>query len=106
MTYDKQITPQMILDCLNETVGLCEEKVEAEWAHLKNPFYWLKALFTFILRIPFMLIEATGFDVGKVEDHFLAKLFKLIEVIVILLLLVKFGIGKEGVVDFLKNLVK
>jgi hypothetical protein len=75
-----------------------------EWSHLKNPFYWLKALFTFILRIPFMLIEATGFNVDKVEDHFLAKLFKLIEVIVILYLLFRLGAGNKGLIEVLKSL--
>jgi hypothetical protein len=53
-----------------------------------------------------MIIEATGFDVSKVEDHFLAKLFKLIEVIVIFYVLIRLGAGKETLVDFFKGLVK
>ena len=103
---DRRIGNDDIWNTINEAIGGCEERVETEWRHLKNPLYWTKTAFTFVLRIPFMIIAATGFDVGKVEDHFLAKLFKLIEVIVIFYVLIRLGVGKEGLAEFFKGLVK
>lgn len=90
---------------MTQAIGASEERVGIEWSHLKNPLYWIKALFTFILRIPFMIIGATGFDVGKVEDHFLSKLFKLIEVIIIFYVLFRLGAGNQGLIEVLKGLV-
>jgi len=106
VTHGNQVTPQIVVDAINQTIGACEEQIEIEWRHLKNPLYWIKAALIFVLRIPFMIIEATGFDVSKVEDHFLAKLFKLIEVIIIFYVLIRLGAGKEALVDFFKGLVK
>ncbi|MGH9932302.1 MAG: hypothetical protein ACREA9_24130 [Pyrinomonadaceae bacterium] len=103
---DRRIGNNEIWDGINETIGGCEERLQIEWSHLKNPLYWIRAAFTFVLRIPFMIVAATGFDVGKVEDHFLAKLFKLIEVIVIFYVLLRLGAGKEGLVDFFKGFIK
>jgi hypothetical protein len=103
---DRRIGNDDIWNTINEAIGGCEERLEIEWRHLKNPLYWIKTAFTFILRIPFMIIAATGFDVSKVEDHFLAKLFKLIEVVVIFYVLIRLGAGKETFADFFKGLAK
>jgi len=89
------IEKQLILDTMNMIEGACESRVETEWKRLLNPLNWVKAILAFILRIPFMLIEATGFDVHKVEDHLFAKLFKVTEIILIIYILLRFGFGRE-----------
>jgi hypothetical protein len=55
----------------------------------------------FIIRIPFLLIKASGFDVSKVEDHFLAKVFKLTEIAVIVYTLIRLGLTQQELRDFL-----
>jgi hypothetical protein len=92
---------QEIYDALNQTLGECEARVALELRHLINPLYWIKELLVFIIRIPFLLVEASGFDVGKVEDHFLAKAFKLVEIAVIVYILVRLGLTQQDLKDFL-----
>jgi len=98
------VTHHFIYDALNQTLGECEEQVEKEFWHLINPLYWVKELLVFIIRIPFMLINASGFAASKVEDHFLAKVFKLIEVIVIIYVLIRLGISTTEIKQLLINI--
>jgi len=98
------VTQQWIYDAMNQTVGACEARLDVEFRHLINPLYWLKAILVFSIGIPFMLIEASGFDVSKVEDHFLAKLFKLVEVGVIIYVLIRLGITKDQLQEILIRL--
>lgn len=100
------IDRQWIYDAISQTIGRCEEVVAAERRNLVNPIYWLKNLVVSILRIPFVLIEATGFDVGKVEDHLLGRVFKLLELAVILYVVFKLGLTKEQQAALLQILIK
>jgi hypothetical protein len=93
-----------IEDKINETIGRVERRIRAELINLFNPLYWLYSLFVFVVRIPFHLISISGFNVSKVEDHFIAKLFKLAEVGVIIYVLIKLGIEKTSMVDFLTTI--
>ena len=99
---------QLIIDALNQTLGASQERVAVEYRHLKNPIYWMKEVLVFIIRIPFIIIEASGFDVSKVEDHFLGRAFKLFEIIVLIAILVWLGLSKDelrqAVVTFLPSL--
>lgn len=95
------VSIQWILDVINQTIGACEEKVKTEFRRLINPFYWIVQIIILIIRIPFMLIEASGFDISKVEDHFLAKVFKLFEIGIIIYILIYFGINKEQLSQFI-----
>jgi len=96
----------LVDDALNQTIGECEARVMAEFRHLINPLYWIKELLVFIIRIPFILIEASGFDVSKVEDHLLAKVFKLIEIGAIIYILVRLGLTKDQLQQALMALFK
>ena len=84
MSHGGLITKQAIYDALNQTIGECEASVSVEKRRLINPIYWIKELIVAIIRIPFMLIEASGFDVSKVEDHLLGRIFKAFEIVIIL----------------------
>ncbi len=94
---------RMIFDTMVQTIGECESKVKEEFIHLINPFYWLKELLVFIIRIPFVLIQASGFDVSKVEDQFIGKLFKLVEIVGIVYLAIQFGANNQQIQDLLKS---
>ena len=90
------VPKQLIVDALNQTLGACQERVPVEFRHLINPVYWLKELLVFIIRIPFMLFEASGFDVSKIEDHFIGRAFKLVYALILIAILVRwFGVTKE-----------
>jgi hypothetical protein len=85
------IDKAVIDDRLNQLIGKCEEWVETTRRRLLNPFYWLYEAIAFILRIPFRLVEMTGFDVAKFEDQIWAKLFRLVELGVIVWFLYRLG---------------
>lgn len=95
---------QAIYDAINKTIGECEAEVKQKFRRLINPLYWILDLITLIIRIPFLIVQASGFDVGKVEDHFLAKLFKLAEIVVMAYLLTRLGIGGETLGDLILRL--
>lgn len=102
-SYDG-VDQQRIIDALNQAVGECEAEVHAEFLHLINPLYWIKAALVFVIRIPFMLIELSGFDVSKVEDHFLARLFKLLEIVGIIVFLLWLGLSIEEIMQAIMTL--
>jgi hypothetical protein len=95
-----------IEDKINETIGRAELRARVELFNLFNPLYWLYSILVFVVRIPFHLVSVSGFNVSKVEDHFIGKLFKLAEVGIIVYILVKLGIEKTDMIDFLKSIVK
>lgn len=101
----KGISRQMVVDALNQTIGACEEQVKEEFFKLCNPINWVKELLLWFLRLPFMLIELTGFNVEKVEDHLFGKLFKALEIAVIILILYRLGVGGEDLKTIIKNML-
>lgn len=106
MSHGGLIDNQMIYDILNQTMGECEAEVSREFRHLINPFYWILELIIFIIRIPFLLVQTSGFNVSKVEDHFLAKAFKLLEVIAIIYILIRLGLEREDLQQIFLKLFK
>jgi hypothetical protein len=105
-TSYRGIEPSAIRDVMNMTIGTAEERLKSEFFHLINPFYWLLELLIFVLRIPFYLVSATGFDVSKIEDHLLAKLFKLAEMIVIVYVLLWLGLEKTDIAEYIKPMLR
>src|ERR1700681_1389211 len=99
------IDRQMIVDALNQTRGAASERVETEFRRMLNPLQWVKDALGFVLRIPFMLVEATGFDISKVEDHFLGKIFKFIELSLLLWIAIRLGLGKQELRSLLEKLI-
>jgi len=92
----------MILDALNQTIGAYEERVVRERRRLWNPLIWIIEAIAFVIRIPFLILETAGFDRGKIEDHFLAKIFMLAEFLAIVILL---GLKRAEILDLLKKLL-
>jgi hypothetical protein len=101
----RNVTEQMIIDALNKTLAATIEAVQIERRHLWNPFYWLLEVFKFIIRIPFMLIQLSGFNVDKVEDHFISKAFKLAELAGIFYLLYRLGMTNEQFRELITKLL-
>jgi len=94
---------QMIYDALNKVVGACEDEKERALRELVNPFHLVKNIVLMILRLPFMLIEATGFNVSKFEDHFFGKSFKLAMLLGLVWGLLALGFEKADLVEIIKS---
>jgi len=94
---------QKIYDTLNRVIGACENEKERSWRELINPFSLIKNIVLMLLRLPFMLIEATGFNVSKFEDHFFGKLFKLLMLLGMVLGLIELGFEKSDLVEIMKT---
>lgn len=99
------IPQQSIIDLLNQTRGTAEDNIHAELIKSINPFHWLKELIVLILRIPFVLVQATGFNVEKVEDHLLSKIFKFAELVFIIWLGFKIGLGSDDLHSLFERIV-
>lgn len=98
------VSRQMIVDAMNRTLTACHERVDKELWQLFNPFHWISVLLGIILRSPFWLISKTGFNVSKIEDHFIGKISKLFFIFVILWFCIKLGFTKEQLKDILIRL--
>ncbi|ATW24195.1 hypothetical protein [Candidatus Formimonas warabiya] len=92
------IDKQVIIDAINQTIEACEIRVKQELWNLINPLYWVKTIFIFIIRIPFLLIKFSGFNVDKIEEHIFSKLFKVIELGVLIIILLKYGFNLDEIV--------
>jgi hypothetical protein len=99
------IDHSLTLDALSEMIGACEEEVNRQWKHLRNPFYWIIALLKTIIRLPFIILQLSGFDVAKVEDKLFAKILKLIEVAAIGYILIRYGSTNPHLRDFLMKIL-
>lgn len=99
------IDNQMVYDALNQTISELEVQFEKDRRRLVNPLYWAIELLTLIVRFPFLLIEASGFDVHKVEDHIFGRLFKLLEIAILLYLLIRVGFTPEQLREAILKLI-
>jgi len=104
-SYDG-IKESWIEDKINETIGQLKRRLRKEFYQLINPFYWIYSIFVFIVRIPFYIISVSGFDVKKVEEHLISKIFKLLEIFALVYFLLKLGIQKTQLLEWLKLIIK
>lgn len=100
------IPNQRKLDTLNKLIGQLEGKIDFEFKKIINPLFWLGLAIEKVLRIPFWLLSKTGFEIGKIEDHFLGKAFKLVEIIVLLYISIRLGVPDEWVTAILGTIGK
>ncbi len=94
LSHGEGVDRQMVIDTLNRTVGAAEEKVRSELRHALNPAWWLWSALVFILRIPFIVLNAAGFNTEKFEDNLWSRLFKVAEVVAIAYFLAKLGLSR------------
>lgn len=107
--YDAVLDPPSALidfdtifrDTINQVIGILEWKQAKEFRHLVNPFYWLKELIVFLVRLPHILISVSGLDVKKVEEHFIGKLSQLVYVIALILLAARLGISVADIIQLI-----
>ncbi len=95
-----------IRDTINETIGRTQQRLRLERVNMFNPLYWLYQVLVFLVRIPFHIVSVSGFDVSKVEDHFLGKVFKLVEIGVVIYVLIRLGLDKTDIAKYIMDLVR
>jgi hypothetical protein len=80
-----------------------ERKSSKELRQLINPFYWIARGVILVVRLPYTILELSGFDIQKIQEHLIARLFQLLYVIGLIWILLRFGLG--SVIDIKSLLV-
>jgi hypothetical protein len=60
------IPRHLINDAMVQLEGAAADELSSEKHRLLNPLNWIKESLVFVIRIPFMIIDASGFHVSKV----------------------------------------
>ena len=63
---------------IDMALGVYQSDRKAARRRTINPFWWMGRGLLWIVKIPFVLLGAVGFDAGRVEGSFLGKIFKLL----------------------------
>jgi len=72
------ISPQMIIDKLDQSIGVYDDERTRALIRTFNPFWWLWKVFKWIANIPFWVLKEIGFNTSKIESSFLGKILKFI----------------------------
>ncbi len=84
---------------INKCLGVLNNQLSIELRQLINPIYWISRLLVFLIQLPYKLIEISGFNAEKIQDHFLGKLAQLLYVIALILFLIWLGV--ESIQDLI-----
>jgi hypothetical protein len=76
--WQLQIGPEYVLDLTDKAIGTYERECQRLLRKSFNPFYWAALPIAWLLRLPFKLIGAVGFDATKAEQSRVGKLVKLV----------------------------
>lgn len=85
-------------DCLNKMIGILKETKTSALINLFNPFNWLAVT----LKIPFMIIKATGFNIDKIENGLWGVFIKTSFIILMVWIFLRWGFEPEQLVGILK----
>jgi hypothetical protein len=72
-----EIPHTMVFDALDRAIGEGQRREKKLFRSLFNPFYWAGLLIVAVLRLPFRLLGAAGFNAAKAEQSLFGKLVKL-----------------------------
>lgn len=76
--YSFDLPTEKVFDCTDAAIGAYERECQKLLRKSFNPFYWLGMLIVWVLRLPFKLFAAAGFDTTSVEASFFGKTLKLV----------------------------
>jgi hypothetical protein len=71
-----EISPAIVFDNTERAIGAYERECRKLRRKLFNPVYWLGLLIVGVLRLPFKLLGAAGFNAARVENSLFGKLTK------------------------------
>lgn len=75
---DLEISPDLIVDVIEQSVGIHESEVSRAWRRTLNPIWWFGSLMSWVVSLPFGIIERAGFDASRAQQSLLGKLYKLL----------------------------
>lgn len=93
------------LDLLNEVIGACQELERKELFQLLNPISWATNSITKILRVPFWVLETSGFKTESFEKSLAGSVLRLFEILAIIALLLYFGFNESELKDMIKGMI-
>jgi hypothetical protein len=73
-----QLGRQVVFDSTDRAIGAYERERRALLRKSFNPLYWLGMLIAWVLRLPFKLLGAAGYDATTIEASGVGKAFKLV----------------------------
>src|SRR5262249_49858530 len=71
-----QVGPEKVFDCIDRAIGTYERESRRLFRSSFNPLYWLQIVFMWLLRSPFKLLGAAGFNAKQAEESIPGKLLK------------------------------
>ena len=73
-----RIGPERVLDAIDRGIGAYERECRRLFKQNFNPFYWIGVFIVWVIRLPFGLLSAIGFNASAFEATAFGKIFKLI----------------------------
>lgn len=103
--HNFQMSSQEVLDFVDQAIGIYKTDYFKSYLRTFNPFHWLTLLILEIIRIPFYILGAVGFNRAKIETSFIGRLSKGIAFLLGLLLTIVQLSEKFGVIDTIKKIL-
>ncbi len=97
------IEHSLIIDTLNKAIGVYEKNRDEEFSNMINPFYWLKILGLFFIKLPYNILKLSGFDVSKIEQAFWGKFINLVWILLLINIFLSYGFSNKDILSFLIN---
>lgn len=73
---DLGLDPQILLDQIDQAIGILERDQRGAWLRTFNPFFWLGRVFDWIAELPFLLLGRLGFNQDRIEASFVGRFVK------------------------------
>lgn len=78
---------------INQVIGSLEHQAKSEFWQLINPIYWTKEFIKFMLKLPFTILEHTGFDMDILQRYMIDRLIAIVYYLFWIYLLGRLGIN-------------
>lgn len=82
--YDYNKRPDDITGLIERSIGIHKSEVPKAKIRTLNPIWWVGRLISWVVALPFLLIERAGFDASKAQQSMMGKIFKLLFELVVL----------------------
>lgn len=101
-----RIPPVIVVDKIEESLGVYENERTASLIRTINPFYWTSKVIKRIISIPFSLLESAGFNTENIEQSFLGKTYKFVSELILFGVAILTGLqilGYSGALEEIKK---
>ena len=67
-----------LISFIEMALGVYQSDRTEAWVRTFNPFWWMRRVILWVVRIPFVFLGAMGFDADRAEGSAFGKIFKLL----------------------------